>query len=215
MRVSYLISAFLATLSIASPIASPDITEKVGLIPKDSSSSTTTTPPNAVILDDDPPKIEETPEYKAAIAAHPGLKKDKYYWFSLEWPLGEPVDDKESKTELQKLQKELGFEHIGMVFGQITEIETGKNKNRKIKRNFAATLNHMIKKNVDPGDTELKSAVWRAERNKDLKWGGETSNKKIEAAKKAAKSYVAEKKIYKVDGNNCNDFFKDQKEKVE
>ncbi|KAI1174945.1 hypothetical protein F4777DRAFT_552501 [Nemania sp. FL0916] len=187
MQFSYLLSAFLATLAIASPVANPNQDYDVGL-------TTRTT--------------EDTAEYKAAVAAHGGLTKDKYYYFTLEWPLGQPVGDgdKESNDELKELQQKLGFEHIGVVVGKVTETDSGKGKNKKTKRDFKATLYHMTKKNVNPGDTEFKSPNYKANSGQNLKWGGESSSKKADAGKKAGKDYVDDNKIYKVDGNNCNDF---------
>ncbi|KAI8623446.1 hypothetical protein F5Y19DRAFT_458429 [Xylariaceae sp. FL1651] len=187
MRVSYLFSVLLASLAVASPVASPNVSDDVSLTAR---------------------ATEDTPEYAAAIKAHSGLSKDKYYYFTLEWPLGVAVGDgdKETDAELKELQQKLGFEHIGVVVGQVTETETGKGKNKKTKRDFIATLYHMTKKNANPGDTEFKSPNYRANSKQNLKWGGETSKKKAGAAKKAGKDYVDDHKIYKVDGNNCNDF---------
>ncbi|KAI3316586.1 hypothetical protein HD806DRAFT_552192 [Xylariaceae sp. AK1471] len=186
MQLSYLLSVFLASLTIASPVANPNVADDVSLATR---------------------ATDDTAEYKAAIAAHPNLSKDKYYYFTLEWPLGTPVGDgdTESGDELKQLQQKLGFEHIGVVVGQIIETETGKGKNKKTKRDFKATLYHMTKKNKEPGDTEFKTRNYSAD-SKQLKWGGETSKKKADAAKKAGKDYVDDNKIYKVDGNNCADF---------
>ncbi|KAH8900382.1 hypothetical protein GQ53DRAFT_127835 [Thozetella sp. PMI_491] len=188
MRVSFFLSAFLATLAIATPVANPEAAQIDYLSARDT--------------------FDDTPEYTAAIKAHSGLVKDHYYWFTLEWPLGAAVGDgdAESKTELQQLQQKLGFEHVGAVLGQITETTTGKGKNQKTKRDYNAMLYHMVKNNVDPGDTELKSRTWKASSAQNLKWGGETSSKKITAAKKAGKDWVSDHKIYNVNGNNCNDF---------
>jgi hypothetical protein len=185
MRVSYLFSVFLASLAIASPVASPNVAGDVSLTAR---------------------ATEDTAEYTAAIKAHSGLSKDKYYYFTLEWPLGIAVGDgdKETNAELKELQQKLGFEHIGVVVGQITETETGKGNNKKTKRDFKATLYHMTKN--AKSDTEFKSPNYRADSKQNLKWGGETSKKKADAAKKAGKNYVDDNKTYKVDGNNCNDF---------
>ncbi|KAK4044164.1 hypothetical protein C8A01DRAFT_31766 [Parachaetomium inaequale] len=192
MKFSYILSALLATVTIAVPLTDPEATTEVA-----------TLIPRAVVY-------EDTPEYKAAIKAHSGLQADHYYWFKYEWPLKTAVGDgdKESQKELQELQKKLGFAHIGVVVGHVTETAKGKGKNAKTHRHFNAMLYHMTKKNVNPGDTEMKSAVWKASSSKKLKWGGSTTKSKAAAAKKVAKDYVAEHKVYAVDGNNCNDFAK-------
>ncbi|RWA15101.1 hypothetical protein EKO27_g66 [Xylaria grammica] len=189
MKLSYLLSFFLASLVITSPVATPNGTDDVAL--------TTRTTTN------------DTPEYKAAIAAHPTLSKDKYYYFTIKWPLGAEVGDgdQESDAELKALQQQLGFEHIGVVVGQITETVSGKGKNQKTTRHFNASLYHMTKKNKVPGDTEFKHSKYRADA-KHLKFRGETSNKKANSVSKAGKDYVSVNDIYKVQGNNCNDFAK-------
>ncbi|KAI0536021.1 hypothetical protein GGR58DRAFT_528842 [Xylaria digitata] len=187
MKLSYLISFFLTSLVVASPVANINAPEDVRL------SVRTTT--------------QDTAEYKAAIAAHGHLKKDKYYYFTLEWPLGAKVgdSDKETDAELKMLQQELGFAHVGVVVGQVTETESGKGKHKKVKRDFKATLYHMTKKNVHPGDTEFKSRNYSADA-KRLRYRGETSKKKADAAKKVGKDYVGDHPLYKIDGNNCADF---------
>ncbi|TGJ83240.1 hypothetical protein E0Z10_g5514 [Xylaria hypoxylon] len=165
MKLSYLLSVFLASLAVASPIAIPHGADDVN------------------------------------------LTTHKYYYFTVEWPLGAALGDgdKESDVELKALQQQLGFEHIGVVVGQITETGSGKGKNKKTKRDFKSTLYHMTKKNKVPGDTEFKSVNYRAD-SKGLTFRGETSKKKADGAKKAGKDYVNQNGIYKVQGNNCADF---------
>ncbi|KAI2642682.1 hypothetical protein GGS21DRAFT_486505 [Xylaria nigripes] len=199
MKLSYLLSFFLASLTVASPVPT---------LEADVASLDVAEPVVGVIHAPAPaPAIEETPEYKAAIAAHPGLAKDKYYYFSLIWPNGPVGDgDKETPQELRDLQHELGFAHIGVVVGQITEKTTGKGKNMKTKRDFNAVLYHMTKQNVKPGDTEFKTNNFKASTKNTLKYGGETNKKKADGAKTVGKDYINAHKIYNVKGNNCNDF---------
>ncbi len=187
MQFSYLLTAFLATLAIASPLTANPDDEIAGLAAR---------------------APGDTAEFTAALAAHPGLTNGQVVWFSLEWALTVPVGDGdvESKTELQQLQAKLGFDHIGVVAGTVKETTTGKGKNQKTKRDFDAQLFHMIKTNVNPGDTALKTHNWAVVAGQTLKFGGVTTAKKITNAKNAAKAYVEEHKIYAVNGNNCNDF---------
>ncbi len=225
MKFCYLLSATLATLAIASPIADPsppsfaelDARARGGIRlpavnrppaappaakrPTAAAKATTATATAAPVFDD-------TPEFTTAKAAQPDLQANQFLWFTLEWPLGIAVGDGdlESQSELQQLQQKLGFEHIGVVMGQVTETTTGRGKNQKTKRDFTSTLLHMTKQNVNPGDTELKNVNWKANAKQHLKVGGVTSAKKIDAAKKAAKNYVASNPIYSVDTNSCNDF---------
>ncbi|EED14658.1 hypothetical protein TSTA_041360 [Talaromyces stipitatus ATCC 10500] len=177
MRFSYILSGFLAALAIASPIARPEEVDVTELVTRET--------------------YQDTAEFTAANSVHPGLQNGQYYWFTLEWPLGAPVGDgdKESQTELQQLQQKLGFEHIGVVVGKVTETTTGKGKNQKTKRDFNAVLYHMTKKNVNPGDVELKTANWKADPRKNLKGGQVTSSKKVDAAKKVAKNWAVIKAL--------------------
>jgi len=135
MKFTYLLSSLLAALVAASPIVVPEaITDVKDLVVRAA-------------------QIVETDTYKAAIKAKAGLVKDKYYWFKLQWPLGSLVDSKTSE-EMLELQKSLGFDHIGVVVGQIKETPSGVGtKNEKLTKDFVATLYHMIKTNVSPGDT--------------------------------------------------------------
>jgi hypothetical protein len=201
MKFSYILPALLATLTTANSLVDLEDT-KNSLADFEATTDTTALTSRAA------PVYEDTAEYKAAVAARPGLQADQHYWFRYEWPLGTPVGDgdQEDKKELQELQNKLGFAHIGVVVGQITQTDKGKGKNKKTHRDFNAMLYHMTKMNVNPGDTEMKSAVWKASTGKKLVWGGSTTRAKATAAKKVAKDYVAEHKLYAVNGNNCNDF---------
>ncbi|KAK5661852.1 hypothetical protein OQA88_9956 [Cercophora sp. LCS_1] len=185
MKFSGILTTLLATLVIASPVANPE-------------------PAAELVVRQ---TVEQTAEYSAAIAAKPGLVANKYYWFTMQWPLNSiPVDEKTTE-ELKELRKKLGFDHIGVVFGQITETKTGKGKNEKTKKHYSATLVHMVKTNPATGTVTQKSSVYKYD-GKALKYGGETTAKKIDAAKKAAKAWVDEHPTYAVEGNNCNDFAK-------
>lgn len=169
MRFSYLLSAFLASLTIASPIANPEAVENSNL---------------AIRADD-----VNTPEWTLATKTKPGLKKDDWVWFTLEWDRGTIVGDgdTESAKEISDLRDKLGFDHIGIVIGQITEVESGKGKNKKTTRDFKASLDHMIEVK---DKTELKTyANWKVPgAGKTLKFGGMTTSSKATAARKAAKS---------------------------
>lgn len=197
MRFSYLITAFLASLTIASPIASPEAVENTNL---------------AIRAAD-----VNKPEWTLATTAHPDLKKDDWVWFTLEWHRGSIGDgDTESDKEISDLRDKLGFDHIGIVVGQIKETTSGKGKNLKTTRSFDAVLYHMIEIKEK---SELKNPNFKApdpSEAKTLVFGGLTTSNKATAAKKAAKDYfdgtVHDK--YAVNGNNCNDFVNAVKAKV-
>ncbi|KAI1097404.1 hypothetical protein F4804DRAFT_174721 [Jackrogersella minutella] len=188
MRFTYFITAFLATLAIASPISSDtDIAEGVNLVTRDT--------------------VTQTPEYKAAAAAHSGLQKDKYYYFLLKWELPAKIADGDTETlsELQQLQKNLGFEHIGVVVGQVTETTKGKTGKKQTTQDFKAFLYHMTK---DKDNNVMGHSPTYKYDGKPLEYGGTTSKKAVDKAKTNAKDYVADKdhKAYNVDNNNCNTY---------
>ena len=181
MQFSYLLSALLATLAVASPIANPvpqtevgdveDFTDVVSRGIGEYDGFTTIVARTTT---------QETPAYEKAKSAHSDLKKDQYYWFELTWDLGEPADGSaETPTELQKLQAKLGFEHIALVVGQIKETETGPKKNRILKKDFIAMQYDLIKKS--DGSAEHRNKNWTpAAAGKTMKWGGQTTAKKAE-----------------------------------
>lgn len=190
MKFSNLFSLLLASIAIASPIAYPE--------PEAAESTELATRATN----------EDSWAYTKAIAAHPGLTKDNYYYFTLEWPIGTVVGDgdKESQAEVTALRQKLGFDHIGLVVGQITEkvVNQGK-KSEKTKRDFVASVYHMT--------ADDKDNTSQTPRNYDthysaqtLKWGGATTKKKADKAKPTAKDYVADHATYSVDSNNCNTF---------
>ena len=198
MRFSYLLSAFLATIAIASPIANPTTAGNTNLAVR--------------------AKDVDTDEWKLATGTKSGLKKDDWVWFTLEWNRNTIVGDgdTESAKEISDLRDELGFDHIGIVIGQITEVDSGKGKNKKTTRDFKAAMYHMIEVN---DKTELKPfANWKvpSKPGKTLRFGGMTSSKKDTAAGKEAKEYFANgaHAKYAVNGNNCNDFVNAVKAKL-
>ncbi|KAI0006264.1 hypothetical protein F4779DRAFT_597199 [Xylariaceae sp. FL0662B] len=202
MHFSYLFTAFLATLALASPVANP--------YPEPISAEEVR---NLTSRDN----VEETDAYKAAsAAAHKHLEKDKYYWFQLTWDLNAPVEgDQETKAELRKLQEKLGFEHVALVVGQILENEVGKGKNKKTKKAFHAMLRHMIKNKQ--GKTESRTVNFTGpKQGQTLKWGGETTKKKadIGTLNQIGKNYVETHEKYSVDDNHCKDYYDNMLEKV-
>jgi hypothetical protein len=185
----------LASIAIASPIASPEA-EAV------ETTELTTRAPTYV----------DSWEYKEAIAAHSGLTKDNYYWFTLEWPIGTVVgdDDKESQPEITALRRQLGYDHVGIVIGQITET-TGKGKDKdKVTRDFKASVYHMVVKDAVKDTTDMVPRNFNNHYEPQvLRWGGLTSKKKVDKATKTAKGYIkadAKHEVYNVDSNNCNTF---------
>lgn len=222
MRFSYLLTAFLAGLSIASPIPNPEPAGAAELEVrghkgggghpshgghggsggkgggKGGKAPTT-------------PKIVETDAYKAVHAQHHALEKDKWYYFTQETPLGQSIPgDAETKTEMQQLQHRLGFEHTAVVVGQVTHKETGINtKNHKITKDFSGTLYDMIKLETPVNGVEDRSRSWRVNHQKRLKYGGHISSANKAAHKRVAKigsDYVKEHDRYNLDSNNCNTF---------
>ncbi|KAI2469989.1 hypothetical protein F4781DRAFT_430895 [Annulohypoxylon bovei var. microspora] len=193
MRFTYFLSAFLATLTIASPISSgADVTESISLVTRDTE--------------------KQTDEYKAALKAHAGLQKDQYYYFFQKDNLGAKIldSDAETLTELEQLQKNLGFEHIGVIVGQVTEVTVGKTGKKTTTKDFKATYYHMTKdkkNNVMGHGPNWKASLVDFSKS-TLVYGGQTNKKGVDNAKKNSKDYLAEAdhKTYDIGKNNCNTY---------
>ena len=147
----------------------------------------------------------DTTQFTAAIEANPGLQPG-FAWFRLEWPLPAEVGDgdAESDSELQQLRQQLGFEHIGIVMGQVTVNPTGRGKNQKVNRDFNAQLFHMVSN--EAGAARVAFHNWAVIPPQVLKFGGVTTAAKIAKAKTAAQAHVAANPAYSVQTNNCNTF---------
>ncbi|KAI1142016.1 hypothetical protein F5Y05DRAFT_212436 [Hypoxylon sp. FL0543] len=197
MKFTYFLNAFLATLAIASPISSGR-DEETDLVARGD-------------------EEVQTANYKAVAAAHPGLQKDKYYYFTIKNSLPDKVadGDAESSTELQQLQKNLGFEHIGVLVGQVTETTKTKPGGKKGKgggqktttKDFKGFYIHMTK--GKDGKTAQHTSVWSdrgAQSNQKIEYVGTTTKKGEDKAKAAAKSYIEDHPTYSIQDNNCNSF---------
>ncbi|KAM3084820.1 hypothetical protein ACMFMG_003270 [Clarireedia jacksonii] len=190
MKFSNIFTLLLASLAIASPVPHPE-TEAAEI------TELTTRATN-----------EDSWAYTKAITAHPGLTKDNYYYFTLEWPIGSIIGDgdKESKAEVTALRQKLGFDHIGLVVGRITETTVNKGKkSEKTKRDFVATVYHMTADAQDKtGQIPRNYGDYYA--SQTLRWGGATTTKKADKVKSTAKDYVTAHPLYSVDSNNCDTF---------
>ncbi|KAI0841363.1 hypothetical protein F5Y06DRAFT_218813 [Hypoxylon sp. FL0890] len=195
MKFTYFLNAFLATLAIASPITNAP-NEETGLATRND-------------------EEVRTDNYKAVFAAHPDLQKDKYYYFTIKNSLPDKVrdGDTETLTELQQLQQRLGFDHIGVLVGQVTETTrtkpAGKKKPGKktTTKDFRGFYIHMTK--GKDSKTAQHTSVWSdrgAESNQKIEYVGTTTKKGEDKAKAEAKSYVEEHKTYDIENNNCNSF---------
>jgi hypothetical protein len=161
----------------------------------------------------------KTKRYDAAVgaAAKEGkrLEPSKWYVFTKEWDLPDPVEGTfESKTDLQKLQQKLGFEHVAVVVGQVTEVKRGKGKNEKVTLDFDAYYMDLMK------DDDLVTSILRGPKRLDpdepvrskqiLKWSKSTTAAKGSSAAmgKVGKAYFQEAghQKYNVDSNNCATF---------
>lgn len=210
MKFSYILSAFLATLVVASP--RDDHRAQVANLAQE------VTQRNVYKLSQRDVPNDDTDEYKAASKAHTPLVNGKFYWFWLQWPR-DPVGDGdgESAAEIKALRDALGFNHVGVVVGEIRETPKGKGKNASLKRDFVAELHHMIEiKGSDKTGIIQRNYEWKKDSDKVLVWGGETTSSKAAAAKKFAKAWtdVEAQKTYNVKTNNCDTFAKAVKGKL-
>ncbi|KAI1209535.1 uncharacterized protein F4807DRAFT_460752 [Annulohypoxylon truncatum] len=197
MRFTYFISAFLATFAIASPISSSiDVTEGADL---------------ATRAD----KVVNTPEYQALAKVHPSLKVGEWYWVYQKDKLGAEILDGDTETlsELQQLQKNLGFEHIGVIVGQVKSTKKPTKKDGTTTTNhFEAVYYHMTMNKDKKNAAMVHSPNWVASKvdfsKSFLEDGGTTTKKGSITAKNDAKDYTNDEKhkTYSVTDNNCNTF---------
>ncbi|KAF7532063.1 hypothetical protein G7054_g8295 [Neopestalotiopsis clavispora] len=150
-------------------------------------------------------------EYKKVQAAHSDLKNGQNYAFSVTWPLGDGTNfDSETPQEIQDLQKELGFKHIGVIVGKVTDETKGKGKNKHQEKSFTGQLFHLIKKKDGSADLDVKNYKVSENlfKNGQLKYLKDVSSKSASDAKKNAKKYFEDDdhKKYSVADNNCNSF---------
>ncbi|KAL1653587.1 hypothetical protein SLS61_003733 [Didymella pomorum] len=157
-----------------------------------------------------------TSRYKDAVAAAAKVGKKlvpgKFYVFTIEWDLPSSVEGTfESKTELEKLQQKLGFEHVAVVAGEVIAKDRGRDKNKVTDLDFDAQFMDLVK------DDDKVTSVLRGPRKMEYMKKGQTlvwakESTKAKAAKanmeKAGKAFFdspAHKK-YNVDSNNCASF---------
>ncbi|KAI1089574.1 hypothetical protein F5B19DRAFT_504534 [Rostrohypoxylon terebratum] len=208
MRFTYFLSAFLATLAIASPISSgADVAEGADLIARTGKTGTPT---------DTPEKVVKTPEFEALEKVHPNLQDKQYYWVYQKDKLGAKIldGDTESLTDLEKLQKNLGFEHIGVVVGQVVyTTKTSKKEGKTTTKSFKAFYYHLTKNKDKNNAAVVHWPVWETKKvdfsKSFLENGGQTNSKGADKAKTIAKNYISSDPkhvTYNVDDNNCNTF---------
>lgn len=194
MKFSSVFSIFLAALSVgvgASPLPSNEL--------QDTSQPLSVTPAeldtrNTDALSKRNDKVEESKEYQQFAKIHKDLKKDEYYAFSVKWTYGTAPGDDTPQKEMQKVQKEYGFDHIALVIGKVTERETGKGKNKKTTRKFDAQMHHL--KTYDGLKTEYVHPNWSHRDDQDgnekvkIEFVKQTTQKKLDSAQKKGKLFA-------------------------
>ena len=114
--------------------------------------------------------ITETAEYKAAHAAHSSIEDGKTYAFTLK----SPKNAAEKDPKMKQLTTELGFSHIYLVVGQVSERHTGPpNKPTGTQKSFTAVMYHMA--GIDTVVADYKN--WKAD-DKKLEFVKETTKAK-------------------------------------
>ncbi|KAK7936058.1 hypothetical protein PG985_001553 [Apiospora marii] len=197
MQFSYLLSAFLATLAVASPVANPE--PEAAITARDDLYE------GAGALLEARAKGDTKP-YELLSQVHSDLKDKEWYVFEQKFPLGEhfPHDDNE-RDEVQKLQSKLGYTHIQIVTGQVKE---EKKSGKVVKRNFVSlTYHHLYKATkVSNSDIKTESKAWGYRKEYDPKHFNlvkQTTKAKIDTLKDFNEKYEADHKTYSVDNNNC------------
>ncbi|KAI1457605.1 hypothetical protein F4805DRAFT_166806 [Annulohypoxylon moriforme] len=208
MKFSSIFSLFLAGLAAASPLGQPQSSEGLAIREADIEIENT-----LVTRADD--KISA--EYTKVHAANANIANGKYYAFTIRWPLGDGTNiDSETPAEIQELQQELGFKHIGVIIGKVKDVEAGKGKNKHADKDFTGQLYHLIKKSDgsaeldSPRNYKLSGQTAGLFKNGHLTFLKEVSAKTYSDAKKTADKYFAtpDHQKYSVKDNNCDSFVK-------
>lgn len=208
MKLSKIYSAVLAALAIGVSAVPAPIAESTQIAGNDVTHTLDArAPPAGPVL---------SARYKDAVAAASKAGKTlvlgKFYVFTIEWDLPASVEGTfESKTELEKLQKQLGFEHVAVVAGEVTGKKRGRGAKEVVDLDFDAQFMDLVK------DDDKVTSILRGPRRMDymkkgqtLKWAKETTATK--AAKtnmdKVGKAYFDSPahKRYDVDNNHCASF---------
>ena len=112
----------------------------------------------------------ETPEYKKAHAAHPDIQVGETYAFTLK----SPKSAGEKDPKMKKLTDELGFSHIYLVVGQVSESSSGPPKKPTgTEKKFTGVMYHMA--GIDTVVADFKN--WKAD-EKTLEFVKETTEAK-------------------------------------
>ncbi|KAK7963601.1 hypothetical protein PG996_008704 [Apiospora saccharicola] len=197
MQFSYLLSAFLATLAVATPVAHPDpdvaiVTARGDLYE------------GAGALLETRANIDTKP-YELFSKVHSGLKDKEWYVFTQKFPLGENFPHNENEqNDVQKLQAKLGYSHIELVTGQVKEDKQKKDTKRDI---INLTYHHLYKQQkVDNAPIGVESKTWKYDAKYDAKnfaFVKQTTKAKIDGLKDFNDKYKKDHKTYNVDNNNC------------
>ncbi|KAJ8109958.1 hypothetical protein OPT61_g7075 [Boeremia exigua] len=211
MKLSTIYSALLTALALG--VSAGPIPEVSGLEVIDTNAANIHVPRA-------PPKTPavvptKTKRYEVAVAAARRNLAPGWYAFTIEWDLPAAVEGNfESKTELEVLQRKLGFEHVAVVAGEIVEKKTGRGKNEKIELDFNGYFMDLIKKEDKVTSTlrgpRALDARTPLKPGQTLVYAKQTTAAKGSSTNmnKLGKAYFAEAghQKYSVDSNNCATF---------
>lgn len=189
MQFSYLLSAFLATLAVASPIANPEV--EADIAARDETYEAAALEARAG---------GDTVPFEVLGPKASGLKDGNWYVFAQKTPNGKRFDGDnfEPKDELEKLQKTLKFAHIKLITGQYKETK-GKGKKGKVeKRDFLDLKFHDLSKETKAMDApiKLRHTKWSVSKDDKEEWKEqisfvkETTKAKIDALSGFGKSIL-------------------------
>ncbi|KAH9903735.1 hypothetical protein F4778DRAFT_781119 [Xylariomycetidae sp. FL2044] len=190
MQLSYLLSTFLAALTITSPLADP--AAPAGLAIRSWGSLKRA--------------VKKTDNYKKIEEVKSDLKPGSYYVFTQTWPKGQKPDaDHVTPKEMQELYDRLGFSHIAVVVGQVTSKQDGQDT----VLDFQAKMYDLVKEEEAlDSPVDLEDADWKAPKTEKLQFELETTGAKAADAtiQRAGRAYLRGHKIYNIDDNNCNTY---------
>ncbi|CRG84601.1 hypothetical protein PISL3812_01864 [Talaromyces islandicus] len=225
MKFSYILTALLATLTVASPIPNPDSAD-VAVAELDVRASqggrggghSGHGGHGGKGGHDPKPEIQESDAYKRAKKAMPfyeSLENGKYYWFTQTWKRGAFHGDGESNQDLKEIRDELGFDHIALVSGYVVDKTVRSGKKQVTKRDFIGDMFDLVMDEGDKAESSVEKWLPKAEGSSTtVHHGGKTSKSKHDSLRRKGKDYVKVHPKYNAKTNNCNDYVNDLKKHV-
>ncbi|PSN60444.1 hypothetical protein BS50DRAFT_210009 [Corynespora cassiicola Philippines] len=215
MKFSTVLSTLLSSLAVsisASPIGIPADTEPIERHSPHSFQHIAARTLDPYALAARAPTISKTKAYEAAEKVHKNLVVNDYYVFTIEWDLkSEAMADEKEEKDVYDLQQSLGYAHVAVLVGKVTEKTTGKAGAKTTTKDFDAVFIDQVVAEDDV-TAMLRGPVkfLGTQKGQALKYQKETTAKKGDASnvKKIGQAYFDIKghNVYSTETNHCGTF---------